>query len=257
MKIRTLVLALAAAGVTAAVIAQQANRAPVASANAAANSPALKTVEATIRKNLPARLANFPSIDEVQASPIAGLYEVRLGGDVVYTDANADYLVQGEMIDVKARRNLTKERQDKLSAVDFKSLPFKDAFTIVRGNGKRKMAVFEDPNCGYCKRFEADLKAINNVTVSIFLIPILGEDSVEKSKNIWCSKDRAATWQAWMIDHQVPAAAKCDSSAIDRNLAFAQKYRINGTPAVFFTDGTRVPGAMQTQQIEAMLAKAP
>ena len=254
MKIRTLALALAAAGVAAAVIAQQVNRAPAT--NAAASAPALKTVEATIRKNLPARLNSFPAIDEVQASPIAGLYEVRLGGDVVYTDANADYLFQGEMIDVKARRNLTKERQDKLSAVDFKALPFKDAFTIVRGNGKRKMAVFEDPNCGYCKRFEADLKTINNVTVSIFLIPILGEDSVEKSKNIWCSKDRAATWQAWMIDHQVPAAVKCDTSAIDRNLAFAQKYRINGTPAVFFADGTRVPGAMPAAQIEAMLAKA-
>ncbi len=254
MKIRTLALALAAAGVAAAVIAQQVNRAPAA--NAAASAPALKTVEATIRKNLPARLNSFPTIDEVQVSPIAGLYEVRLGGDVVYTDANADYLFQGEIIDVKARRNLTKERQDKLSAVDFKTLPFKDAFTIVRGNGKRKMAVFEDPNCGYCKRFEADLKTINNVTVSIFLIPILGEDSVEKSKNIWCSKTPAATWQAWMIDHQVPAAAKCDTSAIDRNLAFAHKYRINGTPAVFFADGTRVPGAMQAAQIEAMLAKA-
>ncbi len=256
MKIRTLVLALAAAGLTAAVIAQQVNRSPSANA-AAASAPALKAVEANIRKNLPARLGNFPAIDEVQAAPIAGLYEVRLGGDVVYTDASADYLFQGEIIDVKARRNLTKERQDKLSSVDFKSLPFKDAFTIVRGNGKRKMAVFEDPNCGYCKRFEADLKTINNVTVSIFLIPILGEDSVEKSKNIWCSKNRAATWQAWMINHEVPAAAKCDTSAIDRNLAFAQKYRINGTPAVFFADGTRVPGAMPAQQIEAALAKAP
>lgn len=254
MKIRTLVLALGAVGVTAAVIAQQVNRSP---AVGTANAPALAAAEATIRKNLPARLSNFPAIDEVQASPIAGLYEVRLGGDVVYTDANADYLVQGEVIDVKARRNLTKERQDKLSAVDFKLLPLKDSFTIVRGNGKRKMAVFEDPNCGYCKRFETDLKTINNVTVHIFLIPILGEDSVEKSKNIWCSKDRAATWQAWMINHQLPAAAKCDTSALDRNLAFAQKYRINGTPAVFFTDGTRVPGAMQAAQIEAMLAKTP
>ena len=216
------------------------------------------TPEALIRKNLPARLANFPAIDEVKPAPIAGLYEVRLNGsDIVYTDARGDFLIQGEIIDVQKRTNLTKDRIDKLSAIDFKSLPFKDSFTIVRGNGKRKMAVFEDPNCGYCKRFEADLKTINNVTVSIFLIPILGEDSVEKSKNIWCSKNRVATWQAWMINHEVPAAAKCDTSAIDRNLAFAQKYRINGTPAVFFADGTRVPGAMPAQQIEAALAKAP
>ena len=214
--------------------------------------------EALIRKNLPARLSNFPAIDEIKPAPIAGLYEVRLNGaDIVYTDARGDFLIQGEIIDVQKRINLTKERIDKLSAIDFKALPFKDAFTIVRGNGKRKMAVFADPNCGYCKRFEADLKKIDNVTVSIFLLPILGEDSVEKSKNIWCSKDRAATWQAWMLNHQTPAAAQCDTSALERNLAFAQKYRINGTPAVFFSDGTRVPGAMQAQEIEAMLAKAP
>ena len=253
MKIRTVVLALAAVGVTAAVIAQQVNRAPAAAAVA---TPAPQAAEASIRKNLPMRLANFPAIDEVRAAPMAGLYEVRLGGDVVYTDANADYLFQGEIIDVKARRNLTKERQDKLAELDFKVLPLKDSFTLVRGNGKRKMAVFEDPNCGYCKRFEAELKGINNVTVHIFLIPILGQDSVEKSQNIWCSKTQAATWEAWMLDHTPPPAAKCDTSALDRNLAFAQKYRITGTPAVFFADGTRVPGAMQAAQIEAMLNKA-
>ncbi|MFI0545362.1 MAG: DsbC family protein [Brachymonas sp.] len=254
MKIRTLVLALGAVGVTAAVIAQQVNRTPVP-----VSASDLKGVEATIRKNLPARLNNFPAIDEVRPAPMAGLYEVRLGGDVVYTDASADYLFQGEIVDVKAHRNLTKERQDKLAEVDFKLLPIKDALTIVRGNGKRKMAVFEDPNCGYCKRFESDLKTITNVTVHIFLTPILGEDSVDKSRNIWCSKDRGATWQAWMIDHKPPAqaAAGCDTSALDRNVAFAQKYRINGTPAVFFTDGTRVPGAMPAQKIEAMLSKAP
>ena len=257
MKIRTLVLALAAAGLTAAVIAQQVNRSPSANA-AAASAPALKAVEANIRKNLPARLSNFPAIDEVQAAPIAGLYEVRLGGDVVYTDASADYLFQGEIIDVKARRNLTKERQDKLSSVDFKSLPFKDAFTIVRGNGKRKMAVFADPNCGYCKRFEADLQKINNVTVHLFLLPILGEDSVEKSKAIWCASNKSKTWENWMLRGVVPpdSKAKCDVSALDRNLAYGQKYRINGTPAIIFADGTRVPGAIQVQQIEAGLNKS-
>ena len=217
------------------------------------------TPEALIRKNLPARLANFPAIDEVKPAPIAGLYEVRLNGsDIVYTDARGDFLIQGEIIDVQKRTNLTKDRIDKLSAIDFKSLPFKDSFTIVRGNGKRKMAVFADPNCGYCKRFEADLQKINNVTVHLFLLPILGEDSVEKSKAIWCASNKSKTWENWMLRGVVPpdSKAKCDVSALDRNLAYGQKYRINGTPAIIFADGTRVPGAIQVQQIEAGLNKS-
>lgn len=215
--------------------------------------------EALIRKNLPARLANFPAIDEIKPAPIAGLYEVRLNGaDIVYTDARGDFLIQGEIIDVQKRINLTKERIDKLSAIDFKALPFKDSFTIVRGNGKRKMAVFADPNCGYCKRFEADLQKINNVTVHLFLLPILGEDSVEKSKAIWCASNKSKTWENWMLRGVVPpdSKAKCDASALDRNLAYGQKYRINGTPAIIFADGTRVPGAIQVQQIEAGLNKS-
>ena len=215
--------------------------------------------EALIRKNLPARLSNFPAIDEIKPAPIAGLYEVRLNGaDIVYTDARGDFLIQGEIIDVQKRINLTKERIDKLSAIDFKALPFKDAFTIVRGNGKRKMAVFADPNCGYCKCFEADLQKINNVTVHLFLLPILGEDSVEKSKAIWCASNKSKTWENWMLRGVVPpdSKAKCDVSALDRNLAYGQKYRINGTPAIIFADGTRVPGAIQVQQIEAGLNKS-
>ena len=129
-------------------------------------------------------------------------------------------------------------------------------FTVVHGSGARKLAVFEDPNCGYCKHFEAELQNVNNVTVYVFLIPILGEDSVAKARDIWCSKDRADAWEGWMIKHQAPATGKCDTVAIDRNLAFAQRYRINGTPALFFADGTRVPGAIPAAKIEAMLGKA-
>ena len=215
--------------------------------------------EALIRKNLPARLANFPAIDEVKPAPIPGLYEVRLNGsDIVYTDARGDFLIQGEIIDVQKRTNLTKERMDKLSAIDFKALPFKDSFTIVRGNGKRKMAVFADPNCGYCKRFEADLQKINNVTVYLFLLPILGEDSVAKSEAVWCASNKTKSWEDWMLRGTVPSAAKtkCDTSALDRNVAYGQKYKINGTPAIIFADGTRVPGAIKVAEIEAGLAKA-
>ena len=126
--------------------------------------------EAAIRKNLTERLPQLPSIDEVSKTPMAGLYEVRVNGtDILYTDAEGNYLIQGSMIDTRARRNLTEERVEKLSAIAFDALPVKDAFTIVRGNGKRKLAVFEDPNCGYCKRFERDLQKVDNVTIHMFL----------------------------------------------------------------------------------------
>jgi thiol:disulfide interchange protein DsbC len=146
--------------------------------------------EAAIRKNLGERLPQLEKIDEVSKSPMPGLYELRVNGtEIFYTDAEGNFLIQGNLIDTRQRRNLTEERVDKLMAIGFDSLPMKDAFTIVRGNGKRKMAVFGDPNCGYCKRFERDLQKVDNVTIHMFLYPILSADSNEKSRNIWCAKD--------------------------------------------------------------------
>ncbi len=211
--------------------------------------------EATIRKNLTERIPQLKAIDEISKTPVNGLYEVRVNGtDIFYTDAEANYLIQGNLIDTRQRRNLTEERIDKLTAVSFDSLPLKDAFTIVRGNGKRKVAVFADPNCGYCKRFERDLEKVNNVTVYTFLYPILSADSAEKSKNIWCAKDKGKTWQDWMYRDQQPAAASCDVSAITRNLELGRKHKITGTPTLIFADGSRVPGAINTQQIEKYLS---
>jgi len=131
-----------------------------------------------------------------------------------------------------------------------------DAFTMVRGNGKRRLAVFEDPNCGYCKRFERDLQGVDNVTVYLFLYPILGPDSTEKSRNIWCAKDKAKAWLDWMVRDQSPAKASCDSSALTRNTEFGRKHRITGTPTLIFNDGTRVPGAVPAAQVEKQLAEA-
>ena len=175
-----------------------------------------------------------------------------------YTDAQGDYLIVGSMYDTKQHRNLTEERVDKLTAVKFDSLPFKDAFTIVRGNGERKLAVFEDPNCGYCKRFERDLQTINNVTVYMFLYPILGPDSTKKSEAIWCAKDRGQTWQDWMVREQaIPTTTPiCDTNALKRNVEIGRTYKITGTPTLIFVDGTRVPGAIDAKQIEKRLADA-
>ncbi len=213
--------------------------------------------EAAIRKNLTERLPNLPKIDEINKTPMAGLYEVRVNGsDIFYTDAEGNFLIQGNLIDTKVRRNLTEERVDKLNAVAFDALPLKDAFTIVRGNGKRKMAVFEDPNCGYCKRFERDMQKVSDVTIYMFLYPILSPDSTEKSKNIWCAKDKGKVWQDLMVRDQPVAPASCDSSALARNIEFGKKYRITGTPTLIFADGSRVPGAISAQQVEKFLADA-
>ena len=212
--------------------------------------------EAVIRKNLAERLPALSKIDEVSKTPMNGLYEIRVDSDIFYTDAEGNFLIQGNLIDTKGKRNLTEERVTKLSAIDFDELPLKDAFTQVRGNGKRKLAVFEDPNCGYCKRFERDLQKVNDVTIHTFLIPILSADSAEKSKNIWCAKDKNKAWLDWMVRDQNPAKASCDTTALERNLAFSKKYKITGTPTVFFANGTRVPGAISAPEIEKQLASA-
>jgi len=216
--------------------------------------------EAVIRKNLGERVPQLPRIDEVSKSPMPGLYEIRVNGtDIFYTDAEGNYLIQGNLIDTRARRNLTEERVEKLSAIAFDELPLKDAFTIVRGNGNRRLAVFEDPNCGYCKRFERDLQKVDNITIHMFLYPILGPDSADKSRRIWCAKDPAKVWQDVMVRDQSPGAAPpagCDVSAIARNVEFGRKYKITGTPTLIFADGQRVPGAINAAQVEKFLGEA-
>jgi thiol:disulfide interchange protein DsbC len=216
-------------------------------------SPA-QAQEAAIRKHLSERLPQIGKIDEVRQTPMPGLFEVRVGTDLFYTDAEGNFLlINGQLIDARAQRNLTEERLDKLLAIDFSTLPIKDAFTVVRGNGKRKIAVFEDPNCGYCKRFERDLQKVDNVTVHMFLYPILGADSAEKSRNIWCARDKAKAWLDLMVRDHTPASASCDTAALARNLEFGRKHKITGTPTLVFADGTRVPGAIGAMQVEKLL----
>ncbi len=213
--------------------------------------------EIAIRKNLAERLPQLQKIDEVSKSPMSGLYEIRVNGtEIYYTDAEGNFLLQGNLIDTRQRRNLTEERVEKLTAISFEALPVKDAFTIVRGNGKRKLAVFEDPNCGYCKRFEHDLQKVDNVTIHMFLYPILSADSTDKSKNIWCSKDKGKAWLDWMLRDKPASAASCDTAAIERNLEIGRKHKITGTPTLIFADGNRVPGAINAAQVEKYLAEA-
>lgn len=214
--------------------------------------------EAAIRKNLAERLPKLPSIDEVSTTPVPGLWEIRINGsDVLYTDAEGNFLIQGSIFDTRKRIDLTEQRLNKLSGIDFASLPLKDAFKVVNGKGTRQLAVFSDPNCGYCKRLEKELASTPDVTIHLFLYPILGADSVKKAQAIWCAKDKAKTYTQWMLNGSpLPGSAGCDTSAVERNVALGQKLRINGTPTLFFVDGTRVPGAIDGERLEALLKSA-
>ncbi len=211
--------------------------------------------EDTIRKNLGAALPKDIKLDEVRQTPIPGLWEVRIGTEIRYTDASGQYLIEGEMLDLKNRRNLTQDRITKITMVDFSTLPLKDAIVWKKGDGKRRIAVFADPNCGYCKRFEQSLQAVNNVTVYTFVIPILGGDSPDKARAAWCAKDNTAAWRDWMVSGvTLPRPdAKCDASVIERNMELSRKLKVNGTPAIVFEDGTRAPGALSADQLEQRL----
>jgi thiol:disulfide interchange protein DsbC len=215
--------------------------------------------EAAIRKALGERYPQL-KIDEVRRSPVAGIWEVRYDGvDILYSDATGDHIfVSGALVETRTRTDLTEQRIEKLLAVSWDRLPLKDGITIRQGSGARKLAVFVDPNCGYCRRFERDLATVKDVTVHVFLIPILGPDSVAKSRDIWCARDPAVAWRRYMLEGVQPskAAASCNVDALDRNLAFSRTHRINGTPAVFFEDGSRRPGAIPAEQIEASLVAA-
>lgn len=234
------------------------NRTLVAAAVLAVASLPLAAQEDVIRKNLAERLPQMPKIDEVSKTAIPGVYEVRMGTELLYSDESGNHLIQGSIFDTRSKTNVTDARIQKLTAIDFAALPLKDAMVQKQGNGSRKLAVFADPNCGYCKRFERDLATVKDVTIYTFLYPILGADSDAKAKSIWCAKDAQKTWRSWMLEGAtIPKQmGQCDTAAITRNVAFGQKYKLNGTPALVFQDGRRLPGAIPAAELEKQLAEA-
>jgi thiol:disulfide interchange protein DsbC len=231
------------------------SRAASALVLALAVAPLAFADEAAIRKNIGERVPNFPKIDEITKTAIPGVYELRVGTDILYTDEQGDHIIEGQMIETKTRANLTEQRVAKLTAIDFKTLPLKDALVWKQGTGERKLVVFADPNCGYCKKFERDLQAVKDVTVYTFLYPILGPDSSEKSKQIWCAKDNTKTWRDWMIKNTpIAESPACDTSALSRNIALGRKHRITGTPGLVYEDGKMQPGAVGAEAVERQLA---
>lgn len=221
----------------------------------AASASAQTGPGAAIKKSLEPRLGEGIKVDSVTKTPYGGLYEVRIGGDIFYTDAKGDYLFVGRVIDTKTMQDQTKARVDEINKIKFSELPFDSALKMVKGNGKRVIAVFEDPNCGYCKRFRQTLNDMDNVTVYTFMYNILSEDSVTKSRNIWCSADRMKAWDDWMLNGKAAPAAPANCTAPHEKIfALGQKFKVTGTPTVFFADGTRIPGAVDAKALESKLA---
>lgn len=211
--------------------------------------------EAALKKLVESRLGDDAKVDSIAKTPYAGLYEVRIGSEIIYTDAKANYLFVGRVIDAKTRQDYTKARVDDLTRVKFSELPLEAAVKSVKGNGKRVIAVFEDPNCGYCKRFRQTLNEMDNITVYTFMYNILSEDSATKSKNIWCSPERAKAWDDWMLSGKVPAAAPANcTDPNEKVFALGQKLKVTGTPTVIFPDGSRIPGAVDAKTLEGKLA---
>jgi thiol:disulfide interchange protein DsbC len=221
-----------------------------------AASAVAQAAEADVKKKVEAALGEGAKVDSVRKAGALGLYEVVVGGEILYTDDRVAHFILGQIIDPKTRKNLTQERLNKMSAIKFSELPLELAIKQVKGNGKRSIATFEDPNCTYCKKLAKELQGVTDVTIYTFLYPILSQDSHDKSKAIWCAPDRAKAWNDYMLNGTAPAAGKCDTAGLEAIMNTAQKLRIRGTPAIFLADGTRLPGFLEKAQLEQAMAQA-
>ena len=206
--------------------------------------------EQQIKTEIQKKLGANAKVKSVSPAPVSGLYEVLVGNDIFYTDISGKYLIQGEIIELATGKNITEQRQADLNRIKWSDLNSANAIKYVRGNGNRQLAVFSDPNCGYCKRLEKSLQQLDNVTIYTYLIPILSPDSAQKSKQIWCSSDPYKTYIDWMINGIAPSGKGECGTPLDKNMAFAKTYGITGTPTLFFADGSRFPGAVQITDIE-------
>jgi len=203
--------------------------------------------------------ALYPStrFGEIRPTPWPGVFEVAMGANVAYVDASGQYFLFGHLYDMKAQRDLSAERKDTLARVDFSALPLADAIKDVRGRGSRALAIFSDPDCPHCRRLEAELKGLSDVTIHTFLMPIasLHPQARAKAVAVWCAKDRLGAWQALMIRDQPPPAADC-AHPVDRNVALAERLGVTGTPTLIATDGRVLPGAASAEQIQAWLSRS-
>jgi thiol:disulfide interchange protein DsbC len=215
--------------------------------------------EASVKKAVEAAYPKF-KVDKVTKTPFSGLYEVFMGGQILYTDEKMSYIIaDGVLVDIKTKQNLTQERMAELTKIDFKSLPLEQAIKVVKGDGSRKLVVFSDVDCPYCKKLERnELSQINNVTIYTFLFPIvqLHPDSPEKSKSIWCAKDRVKAWEDWILRDVLPTTTGACEVPLEKVGVLASKVGANSTPTLFFADGKRMLGAQPAAEIEKALVAA-
>jgi thiol:disulfide interchange protein DsbC len=223
------------------------------SGNAWAEKKEKDNTPGSIVQGLKNRIGKDAPITNMRRSPVPGLWEFSINGDVLYTDANGRYLFQGNLIDLNTRENLTEARSQEINKVDFSKLPLELALKTVRGNGQRVFAMFADPNCGFCKKIEKDIETLTDVTIYTFFLPVLSEDSHLKARQIWCAADKQQVWDEWMLQNKAPAGDGNCEHPIDKVMTLGRQLRINGTPTLFFTDGRRVPGAIPMQQVETFL----
>src|SRR5882762_371211 len=231
---------------------EPANAAPAAAAPAQEISP--KSIEDVVRDLVSKKVPG--KVSSVRKMPF-GMFEVVLDNEIVYVDQNVDYLLTGHVYDTRTQEDLTAKRSEEVLRVDFAALPLQLAFKIVRGDGSRPVAIFEDPNCPYCKRLEHDIRTLDNTTIYVFLYPILSDDSVSKSNQVWCSKDPASAWAKLMLDGQLPEkAAEGCKTPINDVLALGHRLNVVGTPTLVFADGRRAPGMIPLDRVEQMMNSA-
>jgi len=211
----------------------------------------------TLRHTLEQR---FPKvkIDDVRPAPLAGLYQIIAGGQVAYTDSAGDYLFVGRLMDTRTRHDLSAEYLDAHSSIDFRKLPFDKAIKIVKGDGRRQLAMFADPDCPYCQQLEKDLRGVTDLTVYVFLFPLktLHPDADAHAHAIWCSPDRPAAWTGWMLDRKPPSGSTCAGDPIDSIQTLASTLQISSTPTLFLENGHRIGGAVSADELQRLLVQA-
>jgi thiol:disulfide interchange protein DsbC len=193
-------------------------------------------------------------VENMRRSPVAGIWEVQVNTDLIYVDEKAMHaFVEGQLIDLKTSRNLTQERVDELTAIQFKDLPLAIAIKQVNGKGTRRIAVFEDPNCGYCRSLRKDLVSVPDVTIYTFTLPILSADSELKVRQAWCASDKSKAWNDLMISGKVPDNKGACTTPVDKITELGRKLKITGTPTIFFNNGKRVPGGIPVDRLNKLL----
>lgn len=215
--------------------------------------------EASVKKAVEAAYPKF-KVDSVTKTNYSGLYEVFMGGQILYTDEKMSFLIaEGHLVDPKTKKDITGERLEELTRVDFNSLPLDQAIKVVKGNGSRKMVVFSDVDCPFCKRLEQkELANITDVTIYTFLYPLqqLHPDAEAKSKSIWCSSNRVKAWQDWILNSQLPKTAGNCEVPLEKVGELARNIGVNSTPTIIFANGRRMLGAQPYQEIEKALIAA-